>query len=88
MHYIVDRSNLIVGVDEDWDSSANEQSEPGDAPTADKIVGRPLDAILAGDATRMFVRAALDAARLLGESRRLPYRCDSAHERRRFEMLI
>lgn len=85
---MVDRSNLIVGVDEDWDTSATEQSQPGAAPTGDRIIGRPLEAFLAGDATKMFVRAALDAARLLGESRRLPYRCDGPHERRRFEMII
>jgi hypothetical protein len=88
VHYVVDESNRIVGVDEGWDTSATEQAQPGAAPTGDKIIGRPLVEFLAGDATKMFVRAALDAARLLGESRRLPYRCDGPHERRRFEMVI
>lgn len=88
MHYVVDHSNRIVGVDGNWDANATEQSQGGAAPTGDKIIGRPLEEFLAGDATKMFVRAALDAARLLGESRRLPYRCDGPHERRRFEMVI
>lgn len=88
VHYVVDQSNRIVGVDENWDASATEQAQPGGAPTSDRIIGRPLEEFLAGDATKMFVRAALDAARLLGKSRRLPYRCDGPHERRRFEMVI
>lgn len=75
-------------MDKDWDASATEQSQRNTAPTRDKIIGRPLEAFLAGDTTKMFVHAALDAARLLGESRRLPYRCDGPQERRRFEMVI
>lgn len=75
-------------MDEHWDASAAEQSHRGAAPTSDKIIGRQLEAFLAGDATKMFVRAALDAARLLGESRRLPYHCDGPNGRRRFDMVI
>jgi hypothetical protein len=88
MHYLVDVSNRIVGVDEGWDAGAAENSHDGSGPTSDKIIGHLLEDFLVGDATKMFVRAALDAARLQGQSRRLPYRCDSSHERRRFEMVI
>jgi hypothetical protein len=52
------------------------------------VLGRPLESFLAGDATRMFVRASLEAVRLLGQTRVLPYRCDSPTERRQFEMVI
>ncbi len=88
MHYVVDRANLIVSVDETWDASAEQQSHAPEAPTSGRIIGRPLEAFLAGDSTKMFVRAALEAARLTGESRRLPYRCDSPLERRLFHMIV
>jgi hypothetical protein len=88
VHYVVDQANRIVDVDGDWDVSAAEHTESAVAPTGAKIIGQPLEAFMAGDTTKMFVRSALDAARLLGETRRLPYRCDSPSERRRFEMVI
>jgi hypothetical protein len=86
MEYTVDVSNRIVAVDDEWDTAAV-SSVPG-GPVAATIVGRPLDEFLVGDATKMFVRSALDASRLLGESRVLPYRCDSPAERRQYEMVI
>jgi hypothetical protein len=88
VHYVVDRGNLIVSVDDSWDASAVQQPDAREAPTSGRIIGRPLEAFLAGDSTKMFVRAALEAARLTGESRRLPYRCDSPHERRLFHMIV
>jgi hypothetical protein len=86
MEYTVDQSNRIMSVDDDWDTAAANSVPKG--PLSATIVGRPLQDFLAGDATRMFVRSALDAVRLLGETRVLPYRCDSAEERRFFEMVI
>jgi hypothetical protein len=86
MEYTVDASNRIIAVDDEWDTAAVSSVSGG--PVAATIVGRPLDEFLVGDATKMFVRSALDAARLLGETRVLPYRCDSPAERRLYEMLI
>jgi len=87
VHYFVDRSNLIIEVGDDWDAVAAE-GEGGPGATRASIVGRPLEAFMLGDATKMFVRSALDAARILNQTRVLPYRCDSADQRRRFEMVI
>lgn len=86
MYYVVDASNRIVDVGDAWDEVAESVSAPG--AMRERIVGRLLDDFMTGDATKMFVRAALDAARLLSETRVLPYRCDSPAERRRFDMVI
>jgi len=87
MMYEVDARNKVVDVDTEWDVEA--QRAAGNAgPLRDRILGRPLESFMAGDATKMFVRAALDAARLLGETRVLPYRCDVPGERRYLEMVI
>ncbi len=87
MHYLVDKSNRIIDVDENWDDAAA-RAQGGAGSMREGIIGRPLDGFMVGDATRMFVRAALDAARLSGKTRVLPYRCDNADQHRRFEMVI
>ncbi len=87
MFYVIDASNCVVDLDSDWDSSLSNNGGAAHA-TRDRVLGRPLDQFLAGDATKMFVRAALDAARRFGQTRTLPYRCDSPTERRQFEMVI
>jgi hypothetical protein len=87
MFYVIDAKNCVVDVDSDWDSSLSSNGGAAHAARS-QVLGRPLDQFLAGDATKMFVRAALDAARLLGQTRVLPYRCDSPTERRQFEMVI
>jgi hypothetical protein len=87
MFYVVDGSNRVVDLDPGWDEFAA-RNGGGVQVTREQVIGRPLDHFLSGDATRMFVHAALDAARLLGQTRVLPYRCDSPTERRRYEMVI
>jgi hypothetical protein len=87
MRYVVDGSNLIIEVDGEWDVAAA-QAAGGHGAMRAQVVGLPLERFIAGDATKMFVRAALDAARLVNQTRALPYRCDSPIERRRFEMVI
>lgn len=87
MFYVVDGSNRITDLNPDWDEFAT-RNGGGAQVTRDQVIGRPLDSFLSGDATRMFVHAALDAVRLLGHTRVLPYRCDSPTERRRYEMVI
>jgi hypothetical protein len=87
MFYRIDAANRIVEVSPEWDDFARVNDGKENALSS-TVVGRPLDDFLAGDATRMFVRAAIDAARLLSQPRVLPYRCDSPTQRRRFEMHI
>jgi hypothetical protein len=87
VHYLVDKSNRIIDVDERWDATAA-RAQGGAGSMRSCIIGRALDEFMVGDATKMFVRAALDAARLSSETRVLPYRCDSADQHRRFEMVI
>lgn len=87
MYYRLDHADRIIEVHSDWDafSSAN---GGGLRSRSVSVVGRPLLDFVAGDAPRMFMRAALQAARLLGERRTLPYRCDSPSHRRHFEMAV
>lgn len=87
MYYRLDHADRIVEVHSDWDvfSVAN---GGGLRSRSVSVVGRPLLDFVAGDAPRMFMRAALQAARLLGERRKLPYRCDSPSHRRHFEMAV
>ncbi len=87
MFYVIDASNSVVEVGSDWDSFLTNNGGVAHAERS-RVIGQPLDRFLAGDATKMFVRAALDAARLFGQTRVLPYRCDSPTERRMFEMVI
>jgi hypothetical protein len=87
MHYTVDLSNRIIDVDDDWDAAAELGGAAAAAMRA-SIVGRPLTDFMAGDETKMFVRAALDATRLRSETRVLPYRCDTPTERRRYDMVM
>lgn len=87
MFYVVDAANRVVEVDLDWDEFLLHNG--GTAQSArDQVLGRALEGFMAGDSTRMFVRVALDAARLKGLTRVLPYRCDSPTERRHFEMIV
>lgn len=87
MHYLVDRANAIVDVSDSWDVSAT-AAEGAAGAMRHCVIGRPLESFMVGDATKMFVRSALEAARVLGQTRVLPYRCDTAAEHRRFEMVI
>lgn len=87
MQYLVDGLNRIIDVDEEWEATAGGLVR-GPSLMRSRIIGRPLEGFMTGDATKMFVRAALDAARLLGETRVLPYRCDGPGLLRRFEMVI
>ncbi len=87
MMYEVDAHNKVVDVDTEWDVEA-ERAAGSEGPLRQRILGRSLESFMAGDATKMFVRAALDAARILGEARVLPYRCDVPGERRYMEMVV
>lgn len=86
MYYRLDAEDRIVELSADWDAVA--LAHGGDAAASHAILGRRLDEFLSGDATRMFVRAAVQAARIRPGARVLPYRCDTPQERRRFDMVL
>ncbi|MDO9236465.1 MAG: hypothetical protein Q7U28_10615 [Aquabacterium sp.] len=87
MHYVVDQTNRIIAVDDGWDDAAA-LAQGGLGSMRASVMGRQLEDCMVGDATKMFVRTALDAARLLQQTRVLPYRCDAPDARRRFDMII
>lgn len=86
MRYRVDAGNHLVEVSSDWDSFA--LANGGSRALAHQVVGRPLADFVHGDATRMFVFSALEAARQRCGPMALPYRCDAPSLQRRFEMVL
>jgi hypothetical protein len=84
--YELDAQDRIVSVDEAWDHFA--QDNDGPEATAGRVLGRRLADFLAGDPTRMFMDVVLQAARLTGQPRELPYRCDGPGHMRRFLMRV
>jgi hypothetical protein len=84
--YRVDAGGTIVDVDPDWDRFA--LANGGERATRHCVLGRPLSDFLTGDITRMYLDAALDAARMTGQPRVLAYRCDSPWQRRWLEMTL
>lgn len=52
------------------------------------VIGQPLMRFISGDATRMFMDAALQAVRVTGQYRTLRYRCDTPVARRTMEMTL
>lgn len=96
MQYQVDAEDRIVALCQEWDAFAIANQDmkqatrqgaiPGTGPVASRVLGRPLFDFITGDATRLFMHAVLDGVRIMGRPRILPYRCDSALERRWYEM--
>jgi hypothetical protein len=84
--YRIDAAGRIVDVDPDWDRFA--LSNGGERATRAHVLGRPLADFLTGDITRMYLETALEAARLTGKPRTLPYRCDAPQRRRALEMTL
>jgi hypothetical protein len=86
IRYWLDKSDVIVGIDPGWDESARSN----DAPDLEsrRIVGRNLLTYIQGDATRMYVRTLIQAARLLRAPVVRNYRCDTPSMRRFMEMRL
>lgn len=85
--YLLDARDRLVDVCPEWDAVAR----AGGATTGSLrggVLGRPLAAFISGDVTRMFLEAAVQAARLTGRARQLPYRCDTPTAQRRMEMTL
>lgn len=86
MFYRVDAGDRIVALSPDWDDHA--LANGGEGAVSALLLGRPLLDFLAGDTTRMFVAAAVQAVRRVGQTRELPYRCDTPTERCHYRMLL
>lgn len=84
--YRVDMAGTIIDVDPNWDRFA--AANGGERAARAQVLGRPLKNFLTGDVTRMYLDAALDAARMTGQPRVLAYRCDSPSQRRWLEMTL
>ncbi|MCA0186924.1 MAG: hypothetical protein LCH90_13140 [Proteobacteria bacterium] len=84
--YRLDAQDCIVEVGGAWDQFAIENG--GDLLIGDSVIGQPLYRYVQGDTTRIFVRSVIEGVRVLKQARTLPYRCDSAQERRYLEMSV
>lgn len=84
--YLLDAQDQVVAVSGDWDRFAH--ANEGQTATTAHVVGRYLFDLIAGDSTRMFMRACLEAARLTGSSRTVRYRCDAPDLCRYLEMTL
>lgn len=84
--YLLDAQDRIEAVSPDWDRFALRNNGAG--ALAAQVLGRPLQDFLSGDATRMFLAAAIEAARITGRPRALPYRCDAPDRQRQLEMVL
>jgi hypothetical protein len=74
--YLLDRADRIVAVSPDWDQAADAGQGRHGALRAG-VLGQPLRRFIGGDSTVMFMATALQATRLTGRPRELPYRCDT-----------
>jgi hypothetical protein len=84
--YWLDVGDVIVEIGPGWEAFARENS----APDLDvrRVIGRNLIDFVSGDASRMYVRTLIQAARLMRRPLIRPYRCDSADTRRYMEMRL
>jgi hypothetical protein len=85
--YLIDGQDRIIDVSPDWDAAA-EAGQGAVSSFRTGIIGQPLARFLAGDTTRMFIDAALQAARLTGKPRTLNYRCDTPLLARQMQMRL
>lgn len=85
--YVVDAEDRVTAVCPQWDQVAV-QGQGSERAMASGVIGLPLNRFISGDATRMFMDAALQAVRLTGRPRTLQHRCDTPTVRRRLEMTL
>lgn len=84
--YRLDRANRIIEVGGAWDRFANEND--GGHLAAGSVLGTNLLDHVSGDATRYFLRSALNGVRRRGAARERRYRCDSPVMERVMGMVI
>jgi hypothetical protein len=85
--YEIDAAGRVTAVCPEWDAVARQAGGAAGALQAG-VIGRPLHQFISGDPTRMYMDAALQAVRLMGQPRRLRYRCDTPTVRRTLEMTL
>jgi hypothetical protein len=83
--YVVDAQDRIVSANGDWFAFAQEN---GGANLDKKVIGRPLWDFICDAETKILYSLFLKSVRANGLPTHLPYRCDSADERRYMEMTI
>lgn len=86
LFYVLDRSNVITDVGGAWDDFATQNE--GGSVLRHLVLGTRLLNHVTGDTSRSYVEAVLDATRVLGRQRALPYRCDAPRFKRYMEMQI
>lgn len=84
--YYLDVNDCIIRVQGPWDAFAVENEGPG--AVVEAILGKPLEAFIAGDVSKMFVNTMLMSARTLQRTIYRPYRCDSGRLKRFMEMTV
>jgi hypothetical protein len=84
--YEVDQLDRVRAVSRDWDRFA--VANDGPQACSHRVLGRPLRQFISGDATTMFMEAALQVVRVTGQVRELAYRCDAPDLRRDLVMTL
>lgn len=84
--YVLDNQNRIISIAGAWDEFAEENG--GIKSSSKDVCGRPIWDFIKGDATRMWVDAVFQYARILGKVVERPYRCDSPDLKRFMRMRI
>lgn len=84
--YRLDARNVVLAVDPYWDQFA--LANGGESACSARVIGRPLRDFIQGDTCHMFIDALIEAVRLTGRPRRVPYRCDAPAVVRQFELVI
>lgn len=85
--YLLDALDRVIDVCPEWDRVAL-AGQARNGVLRGAVIGRPLASFITGDIPRMMLDAALQATRLTGRTRRLPYRCDAPEQVRRLEMAL
>ncbi len=84
--YRLDRNHRIIWLDGPWDRFA-EDNDGAEAQSA-AVIGKPLWRFIRGDATRMWLQALFQLARVGGRRVEKPCRCDSPELRRHMNMAV
>jgi hypothetical protein len=84
--YELDEQDRVRAVSPDWDRFAH--ANGGKDAAGGRVIGRPLRSFIAGDVSRMFLEAALQAVRVTRRARTLRYRCDAPRLERHLEMTL
>lgn len=85
--YLLDAQDRLIDVSAEWDRAAL-AGQARNNVLRSAVIGQPLASFINGDIPRMMLDAALQATRLTGRTRCLPYRCDTPDRVRHMEMTL